>query len=102
MTNEVNSNPETPTGNFLNDSWRVSLSGDGESYQYLGVNLESGDELRLSDGNPSGTTEEKSIIWLNGDYKYQISWLPSDLNLIRLQVFSPSNEELLNETLTKD
>jgi hypothetical protein len=83
---------------FTDDEWLVAIAPNGNDLTYYGVNLKTRDSLSLRGGSFSDSSQLKVYSWNNGDYRYQLSWKPSDSQVIRLQVFN-GQEELLNRLL---
>lgn len=92
------SHPNAKKAAFTDDEWLVAIDQNGNDLTYYGVNLKTHDSLSLSGVTVSGTTQIEVYRWNNGSYRYQLSWQPSDPQVILLQVFN-GEEELLNRLL---
>ena len=88
-----------PVGEFTDGYWWIALWFEGGIYHYRGVNLDTGDSLSLAGASVAGDSNRRVYIWRNGDYRYQVAWRPSDANVIRLQVFSPNGQEIMNSLM---
>lgn len=91
--------PESPTGTFQDETWQVTLRGEGSNLRYEGRNLKTGDSLNLSGATVATSQDRKVYTWYNGDYQYRVSWRPSDASVLRLQVITPKGKELINSLL---
>lgn len=89
-----------PTGQFDDGEWQVNLSAKEGQYSYAARNLNTGDSLTLYDATTSGNRERQVYTWSNYEFLYQIAWRPSNPEVIRLQVISPSGKVILNRLLT--
>lgn len=89
------------SGQFSNNQWAVVVQQEGNSYRYTGTDLSNGNEISLSGGRISGTSERRIYTWDNGGYLYQIAWRPNDPNTLRLQVFNPRGKELVDSVLNR-
>ncbi len=90
-----------PTADYASDRWFVSIWFEDGSLQYEGIDRRNQAWLRLAGATVSGDSSRRVYTWRNGDYRYQVSWRPSDPDFIRLQVFHPSGRELVNSLLQK-
>ncbi|HIK40666.1 hypothetical protein [Thermoleptolyngbya sp. M55_K2018_002] len=88
-----------PTGDYASDRWFISIWFEGGSLQYQGIDRSNQATLRLAGAAVSGDSSRRVYTWRNGDYRYQVSWRPSDPGFIRLQVFHPNGRELVNSLL---
>lgn len=98
---QVLANPSFPSGNFGDDLWLITLSSENNVRRYYGQNLKTGDTIDLSGSNVSGNNQRWVYTWLNDKYRYQVAWQPSNPNVIRLQVLSPSGKVILNRLLQR-
>ncbi|MGK7928414.1 MAG: hypothetical protein AB4290_24760 [Spirulina sp.] len=88
-----------PLGTFGNSEWTVTISYYNNSYYYVGANKQTGDWLELSGAAISGNSNRSIYTWNNSGYRYQVSWQPADRNVIRLQVYTPNGQQVLNQLL---
>jgi hypothetical protein len=88
-----------PVGTFVNDTWFVRISYVNNAYFYEGNNKNTGDSIQLSGAVFGGNNSRRTMTWNNGGYRYQVAWQPSDPGYIRVQVFSPNGQQILNQLL---
>jgi hypothetical protein len=87
-----------PSGVFRNEiqGWEVQLYFQNNAYHYQGTNLRNGSNISLIGATTSGTQQRQIYTWRNSQYRYQITWRPSDSGVVRLQVFSNKGRQVLN------
>jgi len=88
-----------PLGTFQGGEWSVTINYSNNALTYYGTNQRTGDNLVLRGAKVRGNPQRRLYIWNNGDYQYQVAWRPNDPRIIRLQVFNPAGEEILNRLL---
>jgi hypothetical protein len=86
-------------GTFTDSEWQVTIGYDGNAFSYYGVNLRTGNSIRLRGAKVSGNSQRRIYTWTNGDFRYQVAWQPSEPQIIRLQVFDGRGREVLNRLL---
>ncbi|MEM9540059.1 MAG: hypothetical protein AAGA60_11240 [Cyanobacteria bacterium P01_E01_bin.42] len=90
---------QAPIGVFQDDTWFVRISFYNNAYFYEGNNKNTGDSITLSGANFGGNNSRPTMTWDNGGYLYRVAWQPADPGYIRVQVFSPNGEQILNRLL---
>lgn len=88
-----------PTGTFQSSSWYVNISYSNNTLVYYGEEKGTSNWIQLSGASVSGSSDRRVYTWDNGGYLYQVAWRPSDPNVIRVQVFTPSGREILNQLM---
>ena len=88
-----------PLGTFQDDTWFVRISYWNNAYFYEGNNKNTGDSIQLSGATFGGNSSRRTMTWNNGGYRYQVAWQPNDPGYIRVQVFSPNGQQILNRLL---
>lgn len=88
-----------PTGTFQSPDWYVSISYSNNTFVYYGEEKGTNNWIQLSGASVSGSSDRRVYTWDNGGYLYQVAWRPSDPNVIRVQVFTPSGREVLNQLM---
>lgn len=88
-----------PTGTFQSSSWYVNISYYNNTLVYYGEEKGTSNWIQLSGASVSGSSDRRVYTWDNGGYLYQVAWRPSDPNVIRVQVFTPSGREILNQLM---
>lgn len=90
-----------PVGTFVNNTWFIRISYINNAYFYEGNNKNTGDSITLSGATFGGNSNRRTMTWNNGGYRYQVAWQPNDPGTIRVQVFSPNGQQILNELLSQ-
>ncbi|MEA5470270.1 hypothetical protein [Spirulina sp. 06S082] len=90
-----------PVGTFVNNTWFVRISYINNAYFYEGNNKNTGDSITLSGATFGGNSNRRTMTWNNGGYRYQVAWQPNDPGTIRVQVFSPNGQRILNQLLSQ-
>ncbi len=88
-----------PTGTFQSSDWYVSISYSNNTLVYYGEEKGTSNWIQISGASISGSSDRRVYTWNNGGYLYQVAWRPSDPNVIRVQVFTPSGREILNQLM---
>lgn len=88
----------SPNGTFSDGTWRITVGFSG-SHTYYGENVNSGDSLYLSGAQVTGDNSRRVYTWNNSGTRYEVSWRPSDRNVIRLRVLGSNGRELMNRLL---
>ncbi|MBD2579919.1 hypothetical protein [Oscillatoria sp. FACHB-1406] len=86
---------------FSDGEWIISITENKDDLIYSEVNLKTRSSLTLRGASISTDGLHQLYHWNNGDYRYQVTWQPSEPQVIRLQVFDGSGKELLNRLLNK-
>ncbi|MEO0688190.1 MAG: hypothetical protein AAFY76_24815, partial [Cyanobacteria bacterium J06649_11] len=89
-----------PEGRFANSEWSLNLSRQNNNLFYQAQSLKDSSSLNLQNGRISGSSDRRIYTWNNGAYRYQVIWQPNDADYVRLQVFTPSGEQL-NQLLSR-
>ncbi|KAF3888129.1 MULTISPECIES: hypothetical protein [Nostocales] len=93
-----------PTGAFTDSSqeWVVKLNLDQFGiYTYSGQNIKQGSDLTLKNPEMSGNNQSYTYTFKNNNYKYIITYQPSDKKHIRLTVVNPQGSTILNKLMAK-
>lgn len=95
---------QSDVNTFTDGEWQVTIGIDDDGYAlyYYGVNLRTGDSIKLVGAKVSGNSQRRVYTWTNGDYRYQVVRQPSNSGVIRLQVFDGRGRVLLNRLLYQD
>ncbi|HBB32879.1 MAG TPA: hypothetical protein DDZ80_22390 [Cyanobacteria bacterium UBA8803] len=93
--------PSAPLGTFTDSQWLVTIEYYDNALSYYGENLITGDNLTLRGATIGGNRQRRIYTWNNSGYRYQVSWRPSQPEVIRVQVFDTRGKEILNHLLTK-
>lgn len=89
-----------PVGDYLDGSLYVNIEGNQLSDLTIRVqDLSAGDPISLSGATLSGTNERRIYTWENSSRRYQVAWRPSDSEVIRLQIFTSSGQEIENRLI---
>ncbi|MDY7013028.1 MAG: hypothetical protein SVX43_05405 [Cyanobacteriota bacterium] len=88
-----------PLATFDDGEWSVTIDYYNNAYTYFGRNMRTGSTLTLRGASVTGTPQRRLYTWRNGDYTYQVAWRPNDPRFVRLQVFDPRGQEVLNRLL---
>jgi hypothetical protein len=88
-----------PTGTFSDGEWTVHINYQGNALTYYGRNENNGSSLFLSGARVGGSSSRRIYTWSNGDYRYRVTWQPSDPDTIRVQVIAPNGRVILNRLL---
>jgi hypothetical protein len=88
-------------GIFADDQWSVNIFSERNVYQYYAVNLKRRSEIKLSGAIVSGTRDRRTYSWNNGGTRYQAVWQQRDPDFLRVRVFSPQGQEILNRLLKR-
>jgi hypothetical protein len=86
-------------GTYTDSLWQVTIDKNGDDLSYYGVNVRTGDSIRLRGVTVSGNSQRHVYTWTNGNVRYQVAWQPSEPQIIRLQVFDGRGREVLNRLL---
>lgn len=91
--------PRSLSGVFRDDTWQVTIVNNNGTFDYQGRNLKTGDSLNLFGASVASNQNRQVYTWYNGDYRYRVSWQPSDPDFVRLQVTTPKGKEIINSLL---
>lgn len=90
-----------PSGVFSDNTWVITLGYYNNSHYYEGYNRNTGDSIYLSGATIGGNHQRRIYTWNNSGYRYQVAWQPADPDLIRLQVYHPNGNVILNRLLSR-
>lgn len=83
---------------YTDGEWLITIEDIGDDLIYYGVNLDTENDIALSNVTYGGNSQRRLFSWNNGNYRYQVAYRPNDPGVVRLQVFEGS-QELLNTLL---
>lgn len=90
-----------PLGMFQDSEWSVTIRYNRNTLNYYARNLRTDNSLSLRGATVGGNNQRRIYTWNNGDHRYQVTWQPSDPDIIRLQVFDPRGRVALNRLLSR-
>ncbi|RUS93993.1 hypothetical protein DSM106972_094640 [Dulcicalothrix desertica PCC 7102] len=90
-----------PSGYFKDVTWGVQLTYNGGEYNFKRIHLETQQSIDISNGRKSGNKNRQVYTWKQDGYSYRVSYRPQQPNIIRLEIYHPSGQAILNRLLYK-
>ncbi len=88
-----------PEGDFSDKTWAVQLTLDKGEYKFTRTNLKTKQFIFSTGATKSGDKNRQIYTWKKDGYSYKVTYRPNQLNIIRLQIYYPTGQPLLNRLL---
>jgi hypothetical protein len=98
-TQATTNNFDYPSGYFKDDKWGVQLSYDKGQYKFERIHLETQQLISSSKVTKSGDKNRQFYTWKKDGYSYKVSYRPQQSDIIRLGIYHPSGQPILNRLL---
>ncbi|NJL64573.1 MAG: hypothetical protein HC903_25555 [Methylacidiphilales bacterium] len=93
------SNFDYPSGYFRDDKWGVQLRRYKGVYTFERIHLETQQIIASSQVTKSGDKKRQVYTWKKDGYSYRVSYRPQQRDVIRLEIYHPSGQAILNRLL---
>lgn len=91
--------PNAPLSTFSDGELSVTIDYYNKSYIYYVRDIRTNRNMTLRGGRVGGNNQRRIYTWYINGVRYQVSWRPSEPQVIRLQTFEPGGKEILNRLL---
>ncbi|AKG23538.1 hypothetical protein [Calothrix sp. 336/3] len=89
-----------PTGYFRDGKWAVELRNNDGEYSFNRIHLQTNQSIYISDeARISGTKARQIYTWYKDGYQYRVTFRPNDARTIRLEIYHPNGQAILNRLL---
>jgi hypothetical protein len=92
-------NFDYPSGYFRDDKWGVQLSYSKKEYKFERIHLETQQLISSSKVTKYGDKNRQTYTWEKDGYSYKVSYRPQQSDIIRLEIYHPSGQAILNRLL---
>jgi hypothetical protein len=92
-------NFDYPSGYFRDDKWGVQLRYDKGQYKFERIHLKTKQIISSSKVIKSGDKNRQVYTWKKDGYSYKVSYRPQQSDIIRLEIYHPSGQAILNRLL---
>lgn len=92
-------NFDYPSGYFRDDTWAVQLRFNEGEYNFQRIHLKTNQSIFSTDVTKSGDKNRQIYTWKKDGYSYKVSYRPKQSNIIRLEIYHPTGQPILNRLL---
>jgi hypothetical protein len=92
-------NFDYPSGYFRDDTWAIQLRFNEGEYNFQRIHLKTNQSIFSTDVTKSGDKNRQVYTWKKDGYSYKVSYRPKQSNIIRLEIYHPTGQPILNRLL---
>lgn len=92
-------NFDYPSGYFKDNTWGVHLSYSGGEYVFERIHVKTQESVASRAFTKSGNKNRQIYTWKKDGYTYRVTYRPQQSNIIRLEIYHPSGQAILNRLL---
>lgn len=92
-------NFDYPEGYFSDRTWAVQLAFNKGEYNFERVNLKTNQLISSMGATKTGNKNRQIYTWRKDKYSYKVTYRPEQLNIIRLEIYNPKGQPILNRLL---
>ncbi|RUT05040.1 hypothetical protein DSM106972_038610 [Dulcicalothrix desertica PCC 7102] len=92
-------NFDYPSGYYRDNTWAVQLRFNEGEYNFQRIHLQTNQSIFSTDVTKSGDKNRQVYTWKKDGYSYKVSYRPKQPNIIRLEIYHPNGQPILNRLL---
>lgn len=92
-------NFDYPSGYYSDNTWAVQLRFNEGEYNFQRIHLQTNQSIFSTDVTKSGDKNRQVYTWKKDGYSYKVSYRPKQPNIIRLEIYHPNRQPILNRLL---
>lgn len=92
-------NFDYPSGYFSDGKWAVQLRFNEGEYNFQRIHLATNQSIFSIDVTKSGDKNRQIYTWKKDRYSYKVVYRPKQSNIIRLEIYHPNGQPILNRLL---